>query len=45
MKFKFDFQCKPKLTVSGCLRDSDNEDIMNFIKKNQAKYVISFPII
>lgn len=37
MKFKFDFQCKPKLTVSGCLRDSDNEDIMKFIKKEPSK--------
>lgn len=37
MKFKFNFQCKPKLTVSGCLRDSDNEDIMNFIKKEPSK--------
>lgn len=37
MKFKFDFQCKPKLTVSGCFRESDNEDIMNFIKKEPSK--------
>lgn len=37
MKFKFDFQCKPQLTVSGCFRDSDNQEIMNFIKNEPTK--------
>lgn len=37
MKFKFDFQCKPQLTVSGCFRESDNQEIMNFIKNEPTK--------
>ena len=45
MKFEFDFQCKPRLTVSDCFRDSDNQEIMDFIKMNQRKYDISFQTI
>lgn len=37
MKFEFDFQCKPQLTVSGCFRESDNQEIMNFIKNEPTK--------
>ena len=37
MRFEFDFQCKPKLTVSGCFRDSDNQEIMDFIKNEPTK--------
>lgn len=43
MKFKFDFQCKPQLTVSGCLRDSDNQEIMDFIKNEPTKVHYSIP--
>ena len=37
MKFEFEFKCKPKLTVSGCFRDSDNQEIMDFIKNEPTK--------
>ena len=37
MKFEFEFKCKPQLTVSGCFRESDNRDIMNFIKNEPMK--------
>lgn len=37
MKFEFDFQCKPRLTVSDCFRDSDNQEIMDFIKNEPTK--------
>ena len=37
MKFEFDFKCKPQLTVSGCFRESDNKEIMNFIKNEPTK--------
>ena len=37
MKFEFEFKCKPQLTVSGCFRDSDNKEIMNFIKNEPTK--------
>lgn len=37
MKFEFEFKCKPKLTVSGCFRDSDNQEVMNFIKNEPTK--------
>lgn len=37
MKFKFEFKCKPQLTVSACFRESDNKEIMNFIKNNPTK--------
>lgn len=37
MKFEFDFQCKPRLTVSDCFRDSDDQEIMDFIKNEPTK--------
>lgn len=37
MKFEFEFKCKPQLTVSGCFRESDNQEIMNFIKNEPTK--------
>lgn len=37
MKFEFEFKCKPQLTVSGCFRESDNKEIMNFIKNEPTK--------
>lgn len=37
MKFEFEFKCKPQLTVSGCFRESNNKDIMNFIKNEPTK--------
>ena len=37
MKFEFEFKCKPQLTVSGCFRESDNKEIMNFIKNETTK--------
>ena len=37
MKFEFEFKCKPQLTVSGCFRDSDNQEIMNFIKNEPSR--------
>lgn len=43
MKFEFDFQCKPQLTVSDCLRDSDNQEIMDFIKNEPTKVHYSIP--
>ena len=37
MKFEFEFKCKPQLMVSGCFRESDNQEIMNFIKNEPTK--------
>ncbi len=37
MKFEFEFKCKPQLTVSGCFRESDNKEIMNFIENEPTK--------
>lgn len=37
MKFEFEFKCKPQLTVSCCFRESDNKEIMNFIKNDPTK--------
>lgn len=37
MKFEFEFKCEPQLTVSGCFRESDNQEIMNFIKNEPEK--------
>lgn len=43
MKFKFEFKCKPQLTVGGCFRESDNKEIMNFIKNEPTKVHYSIP--
>lgn len=37
MKFKFEFKCKPQLTVSGCFRESGNKEIMNFIENDPTR--------
>lgn len=29
MKFEFEFKCKPQLTVSGCFRESNNQEVVN----------------